>query len=404
MAGANRKLIRAINQFSILNTIRTEGLISRVEIADVTGQSRTTVTEITAALIKKNLIIEKKSKSLTGMGRRRIMLALNPEAAHVIGVKVSAHHISFAVTNMQADVKSSLTIPIRTIERPIEFIADTIEEGITHCVREARLDLEAISGIGIGIPGFVDSRTGICFWTPLYSNTDVSLRDLVYERLKIDTYIENNGNTITLGEQWFGAGRGIDNFLVVAIDHGLRIGIVSNGQIHRGARGISAEFGHIIARPDGYLCRCGKRGCYETYIADISILNLAKKACEKGLWKCDHSDQLSIEDVNLAAQNGEPVLQKLYNDAGVILGEGVSGLIQVFNPNKIIICGSGVRAGDMMFTPMRQIIEKNTNREFLESMEIVIQKWQDTDWARGAASLVLQELYKSPFNRIKPII
>jgi DNA-binding MarR family transcriptional regulator len=168
MEPADRELTKTINQFNILNTIRKAGLISRVEIAELTGQSRAAVTNITARLIKEKMIFEKETKTSPTRGRRRIMLALNPQAAHVVGVKLSAFQVSFAVTNLQADVLSSLIVPVRTGKRTVEFMADLIEEGIRHCVAEARLSMRKISGIGIGIPGLIDSEKGIVYWSPLY--------------------------------------------------------------------------------------------------------------------------------------------------------------------------------------------------------------------------------------------
>ena len=404
MPVANRDLIRAINQFNILNTIRIAGSISRVEIADITGQSRASVTNITARLIEENLIYEKETEDSAERGRKRILLALNPNAAHVVGVKLSAFRISCAVTDMQADVKSSVIMPVRTSERPVEFIADLIEEGIRHCVNEARLRLDGISGIGIGIPGFVDSRSSVCYWTPLYQKGDVPLWDLIRRRLNITTYIENDTNTVTLAHQWFGEGKGIDNFIVITIEDGVGMGIVVNGQLYRGARGIAAEFGHVIVDPGGARCRCGKKGCVEAYANNFSIVREAKEARIRGEWKWNNDAELTFEEVTAAAQNGEKALQKIFDRAGYFLGLGIAGLVQVLNPEKIIISGEGVRAGDLMFNSMHKAIRAHTNTELRKSVKIVIQKWRDTDWAHGAASLVLQELYKSPFNQVRPVI
>ena len=404
MAVVNRELIRAINQFNILNTIRTAGAISRIEIAQVTGQSRATVTNITADLIEKNLIYEKEIEDSNSRGRKRVLLALNPDAAYVVGVKLSAFRISCAVTDMQADVKSSIIMPVRTSERPVEFVADLIEEGIRHCVGEAGLRLEKISGIGLGIPGFVNSRTGQCYWTPLYQKGDVPLKDLIRKRFDIPTFIENDTNTVTLAHQWFGEGKGIENFLVVTIEDGLGMGIVVNGQLYRGASGIAAEFGHVVVDPGGLKCRCGKEGCVEAYTSNFSIIRAAREACDNGEWKCDEDTELTFDQITHLAHKGVPALQKIFKRAGRFLGAGISGLIQLFNPAKIILSGDGVKAGDLMFEPMRETIHCYSNEEILKSTEFVIQEWQDTDWARGAASLVLQELYKSPFNSVKPII
>jgi predicted NBD/HSP70 family sugar kinase len=404
MEVVSRELSKTINQFNILNTIRKSGMISRVEIAEITGLGRSTVTNITAHLIKEKMIFEKKTETSSSRGRRRVLLALNPDAAYVVGVKLSAFQISFAVTNMQADVMSSLIVPVRIGQRPVEFIVDLIEEGIRHCVAKARLKIEKISGIGIGIPGFIDSKRGIAYWSPLYKQGNTTLRELTQDRFKIQTYVENDANTVTLAQQWFGEGRGVDNFLMVTVEHGIGMGIVVNGQIYRGERGIGAEFGHLVIKPGDELCRCGKRGCIEAYAADYKILEAAIMACKTGKWQCGDISSLTIEDVTSAALEGDPELKKIFKGSGEILGLGISGLIQIFNPKKIIIAGEGVRAGDLLFKPMRKMIKKHTTAEMYKTLKIVVQKWKDTDWARGAASLVLQELYKSPFDRIRPTI
>ncbi len=404
MVAASRDLVREINQFHILNAIRIAGAISRVEIARITGQSRATVTNITARLIVENLIYEKETEDRSRRGRKRVLLALNPDAAYVVGVKLSAYRISCAVTDIQADVKSSVNMPVRTSERPVKFVADLIEEGIRHCIAEARIDLSQVSGIGLGIPGFVDSRSGVCFWTPLYQKGDVPLKDLIQKRFQIETLIENDTNTVTLAHQWFGEGKGIDNFLVVTIEDGVGMGIVVNGQLYRGARGIAAEFGHVVVDPNGRDCRCGKKGCIEAYASNFSILDEAQAAIDKGEWHHEHVPDLRFEEVVTAAQSGERNLQNIFTNAGTFLGMGLAGLIQIFNPTKIIISGEGVRAGNLMFQSLRRTIRLHTNPALYDASEIVIQKWRDTDWARGAASLVLQELYKSPFNRVRPII
>ena len=315
MAVANRELLRAINQFNILNTIRVANAISRIEISQITGISRASVTGITASLIAEKLIFEKEIEDSALRGRRRILLALNPEAVYVVGVKVSAFKVSVAVTNMQADIMSSATIPIRTGKRPVEYVADLIEDGIRHCIGEAQLEIGNISGIGIGIPGFVESRSGICHWTPLYQQGEVPLRDLIQSRLKIKTYIENDANTVTLAEQWFGQGKGIDNFLVVTIEHGIGMGIVLSGQLYRGAQGIGAECGHMMIVPDGLLCRCGKKGCLEAYVSDIAILDAALKLSQNHEWSFENTSQLTIEKVTELAQQKQPPRHKQLQDS-----------------------------------------------------------------------------------------
>ncbi|MCJ2164524.1 MULTISPECIES: ROK family transcriptional regulator [unclassified Pseudodesulfovibrio] len=399
MKAANQDFTRAVNQFNILNSIREAGRISRVEIAERTGQSRASVTNITAAMISQGLIREEDCGCKPKRGRRRIMLTLNPEAAHVVGVKISAFQVSFAVVDFVGDVKSSLTMPIRVSERSEATVADFIEDGVRHCVEDARLRMEDIAGCGLGISGFVDSATGTCMWTPLKKGQS-NIRAMVSARLNMDVYIENDANSVTVASQWFGLGKGIDNFLVVTMEHGVGMGIVVDGKLYRGSSGIGAEFGHVVLVPDGEPCRCGKFGCVEAYACDGSILRRAKEQLSRRRGSIPNLETLIIEDVTSMAKAGDTGLQKLFREAGTILGQGIAGLIQIFNPERVIVTGEGVRAGDLVYTPMRRAMKKFLNKELLEATEIVIQAWGDNDWARGAAGFVLSELYKSPLDKI----
>jgi predicted NBD/HSP70 family sugar kinase len=416
MAVANKELIREINRFNILNAIRNAGAISRVELAEKTGQSRAAVTNITARLLEEGLIYtkdtgerpepaRKRGRARAGVrGRKRVCLAINPQAAYVVGVKLSSSRVSVAVTDMQAEVQSHVIVPVRTMERSVEFLADLIEDGIRHCVSEVGLQLMGISGIGIGLPGFIDSRSGSCYWTPLYTDGKLPLPHLLESRFEIPTYIENDTNTVTLAHQWFGEGRGHDNFLVVTIEDGVGMGIVVNGQLYRGARGFAAEFGHVVIDSQGAPCRCGKRGCVEAYVSNFSIVAAAQKAIAAGGWQWPGEGELNYDAVIAAAEAGDRVPRGILEQAGRYLGQGIAGLVQLFNPSRIIMSGDGIRAGDLMFDPMRRAIATHANPGLRSELEVIIHKWRDIDWARGAASLVLQELYKSPFNRVRPVI
>ena len=400
MKAANRDFTRAVNQFNILNTIREAGRISRVEIAEKTGQSRASVTNITAAMIREGVIREEPFRSTPSRGRKRVMLALNPEAAYVIGVKISAFQVSFAVVDFVGDVKSSLVMPVRVSERAEETVADFIEDGVRHCVEDAKLRMEDISGCGIGVSGFVDSAAGKCLWTPLKDGTS-HIRSMVARRLGVDTYIENDANSVTVASQWFGLGQGIDNFLVVTVEHGVGMGIVVDGKLYRGTTGIGAEFGHVVLVPDGEPCRCGKRGCVEAYACDGNLLRRAKELLSRRRGDKPDLDRLTIEDVTRMAKDGDAGLRKIFREGGTILGQGIAGLIQIFNPERVIVTGEGVRAGDLVFAPMRRAMKKYLNKEQAAVTKVVVQEWNDFDWARGAAGFVLSELYKSPLDRTR---
>lgn len=404
MPSANLDLIRAINQFNILNSIRIRKAVSRSEIADMTGQSRASVTTITAQMIDKGLIFEKNVEVTGERGRNRVLLAINPDAAYVVGVKLAATKASSAVCDMQGETRSTVVKKNNFFGKDIDFFEEYISELVLSAVNEAGLSLDNIAGIGIGVPGVVDFRTGICHWSPLYDAGSVPLRDRIQNRLNITTYIENDANTLTLAHQWFGEGRGVDNFLVVSIEYGIGMGIITNGQLYRGVSGFAGEMGHVPVMPDGELCVCGKRGCLASVVGGMAFINKAKRLSETGLWVRQASGDIEFEEIIDAAKQGEKALIEILETAGRYLGVGLSVLINIFNPEKIIISGQGVEAGDIIFNPMREVINRHTFSDLLALTKIVIPEWQHTDWAKGAASLVLQELYKSPFNTIRPLI
>jgi len=399
MKAANRDFTRELNLFNILNSIREAGSISRVEIAEKTGQSKASVTNITALLIERGLIYEDQVESSTSRGRRRIMLMLNPDAAYTVGIKIAAFRLSFAVVDFVGQVKSTLSIPFRVGERSAAMLAAVAEDGILHCLEDARLKLEDLSGCGLAIPGFVDSASGTCYWTPI-QNGSSNIRDLLAQRLDMDVYLENDANSFTVASQWFGLGKGIRNFLVVTIEEGIGMGIVIDGKLYQGATGIAAEFGHMVIVPDGEPCRCGKLGCFEAYSADSGILQQARKLLKRRKNGPDQ-DMLTIEEVTRWAREGDRGLRKIFQQSGEFLARGVAGLIQIFNPERVIITGEGVRAGDLVFDPMHKLLGKYLNREQANSTQILIQEWNDHDWAQGAAGFVLSEIYKSPLNKIQ---
>ncbi len=398
MTVADRDLIKQINQFNILNTIRSQKSISRVELAQITGQSRASVTNITARLIENNLVYEKEIKDSNQRGRKRVMLALNPDAAYVVGVKVSAYMISCAVTDMQADIRSSVDMPVKTSNKPVEWVADLIEQGVTQCIAKAGLTPDRISGIGTGIPGLIDRKKGIQHWTLFYQKGNIPLRELIQQRFDIPVWVENDANTVTLAHQWFGHGRGIDNFLVVTIEDGVGMGIIVNGRLYSGEKGMAGEFGHVVIEPGGNPCRCGNKGCLEAYVSNFSIISQAAEILNRD------RTQLKYEEVIEAARNGDKQIIEIFRRAGEILGSGISGLIQIFSPKRIIFSGRGVESEELLFAPMQKTLTSLINPEWGQFCDIVLQKFCDTDWARGAASLALQELYKSPLDQIVPKI
>jgi glucokinase-like ROK family protein len=394
--------VRAYNRYNILTTIRVAELISRVDIAKSIGLSQASITGITADLISEGLIEEKKPGAYEG-GRPPILLAISPDGAYEIGINLTIEKIDVAITNFQAEIKAFHSIELDSAYYRAEDLVDMMAQAVQKCMWEGNFSKDQISGIGIGIPGLVDSESGIIRFLPNYGWENINFRDLFQEKIGIPTYIENSSNTLALAEQWFGFGKGIDNFIVVTLQNGVGAGCIINGQLSRGNTGIAGEFGHLTMDPEGPLCRCGKKGCIEAYAGNNSLMRDAKNAALKGVWNKKKPEHLTFEDLLRAVHEKEPEILKFYHRAGKALGMGITHLITLLNPEKIFITGKGVQAENALFDPMFQAVNKFVSPKFEGyGTQIIIKEWSETDWVRGAGTLVLNEIYKSP--TIKPTI
>lgn len=388
----NRDLIRAINRSTVLNMIKISGAISRAEIARKTGLSAATVTGITAELIESDLVFEKAEGDSRG-GRRPILLAINPQGGYVVGIKLMEKHMVSAITDLEATViaKHSEEHNAHSPDAAIKVLVDLVNA----LVDKIHISRHQILGVGMGLAGIVNARDGILRHSPYFGWRDVPFVDLLQSRLRLPIYIDNDVNTLTLNEQLFGSGQGIENFLTVTMGRGIGLGIVANGQLYRGGCGGGGEFGHTAVDPQGPVCGCGKRGCLETYTSDPALLQFAAQAAARG----ELTDDIeTIDDLIACAENGNAVAQAIFAQGGETLGRGIANLINIFNPQKVIISGEGIRIGKFLFDPMNAAIAQNIMPGLAEDTTIHIDEWEDDAWARGAASLVLQELFKSPLQ------
>ncbi len=403
MTAANRDLIRAINRFNILNAIRSDGRLSRTDIARHTGLSQASVTGITAELIEEGLLKETAMGASEG-GRRPVLLALDPAGAGALGVYLSISQISVVIIDFEATVKAAYHMPLeKPYYAPKELVEKTVQ-AIQACMWEGNFSKDRIAGVGVAVPGLVDSQTGKVRFLPNYQWSEVHLRDMLQSEIDHPTYIDNSANTLTISEQWFGEGRGLDNFALITLEHGIGMGLVINGQLFRGDKGIAGEVGHLTIDPRGPVCRCGRRGCLEALAGNYAILRDACQAAQDGLWSPPDPDHIAIETVLAAAQAGEPVLRRIYAEAGRVLGTAVANLAKILNPGKIFVSGRGTAAGAMLFDSMFAIMPDTISDKLESDPEVIVKPWGETDYARGAGVLVLQEIYKHPVSRMMPLI
>ncbi len=400
----NRDLIREINRNLVLNLIKSRGPISRTDIARLSGLSLATVSGITADFIASGLVHELGEGESTG-GRRPVLLRLNYQAGFVVGVKLMEQAITSALTDLDASVLHHRATPLTTTSgtEPAGVIRAIIQ-AVENTISEAGVDRARVLGIGIGMAGVVDGEAGICRYSPFFGWRDVPIAEPVAAHFELPVCLENDVNTLTIAEQWFGYGHGVDHFVAVTVGRGVGAGIVVNGQFYRGALGGAGELGHITLQENGPPCDCGKRGCLEALTSDPAMVRQARVAITLGeRTTLAKAEPLTLEAIVAAAEAGDALARRLLGDSGHWLGIGIAHLVNILNPQMVIVGGEGVRAGEWRFGPMRDAIREHAFDGLADELEIIIEPSGDETWARGAACVVLGEIFKPPADRKEAI-
>ncbi len=388
----SKQLLRDLNQNLVFNAIANSGAISRTEIAHETGLPAATVTRITREFVAAKLVTEE--VSATGdasSGRRPILLRINPSMGFVVGVKLREDSMTLAVCDLGCAVTHSLEAPLPDGAAPHE-VCDAIAEAVTTAMREAHAAPQRLLGVGIGMAGLIDSANGVCRYSAIMDWRDVEIQAPLEYKLRVPVRLDNDVNTIAVAERLFGPGRGANEFIVVTIGRGIGLGVVIGGEIYRGVHGGAGEFGHVSIdlSSDAPICNCGKRGCLEANASDYGILRAALKR--------DPGKHVEAEMGALLKRADEPEVQRIFAHAGEVLGVAIANLVNIFDPQLVLLTGEGVNAGDMLLEPMRAAIPLHTFGQPFDQSIVQVAPADDIAWARGAASLILQEVFHPPIH------
>lgn len=376
----SKRLIREINEAIILDAVRTHGFRSRADIANDTGLSAPTVSGITADLIDRNLLYEHSTGESAG-GRRPVMLALNAGAGYAIGVKVTETAVIAVLTDLTATVlyRRRRKLAGSDADRVVKIIAEIVEE------LRSKVDDRPVYGLGVGTAGVVDSIHGVVHHGTYAHWRNVPLADLLHRATGLPTVIENDVNALAVSEHWFGLGKGVADMLVVSLGRGIGLGLILDGRLYRGAFGGAGEFGHVKIGDDPTPCACGATGCLEAMIADPALEAKLAEILGPGSTTLDGA---------AAARDGDERCRALFVEAASLLGRAVSNLVNTLNPELVVLSGEGSHAADLMLPALRGALEEHTFDGLLDGVEVVVEPWDDEAWARGAASLVLAELFQ----------
>jgi len=364
---ANIDLIKQVNCASIYKVIEKHAPISRVKIAKVSKLAPASVTKITRYLLESGIINETERQASTG-GRCAISLAPNSENIYVIAIKIGRKLLSLSSYNLsgQKSVDKRINIENRDGEQLIRLLHNEIQTLIDD---EKEQD-NKISAISVTLSGLINPQQGRVIYTAFDKLNNVPLVELLEKSFNIPTFIGNHTRALALAEHYFGATQQTQDSIVISIHHGVGSGIIVQGKELLGANCNIGEIGHIQVNSEGKQCHCGNFGCLETEVSDTVIIAKIKEAVAQGEASPFDSKTINIENIYQAAANGDPLCEKVVAQAAMYLGKTVAILINMLNPEKIVIAGKITAAQNTLFNAIQQCIAHQSLPEFQNRVEI----------------------------------
>jgi len=371
-----------------------------VRIAQLTGLSTTTITNLVAELLDQGIVVEHgREPSHSGaVGRPRISVRLVPSARYAVGVHIGVGDIRIAVADLFGQVQNYLTLshePHAPAEEVLGRAADLVEKAVAI----AEVDRKLIVGLGVGASGLVDPQTGINVLAPNLNWRNLPIGDILTRRLGLSVCVDNNVRAMALAEAMFGAAQNVNTLAFVYARVGVGAGFVIEGNVYRGSRAGAGEIGHTTIIADGgATCRCGNTGCLETLVSEPEIIRLARDLAARHpesvlAAKLSDSSKPAIEQIFEAARIGDREIQTMLRERAHYMGIALANLVNSVNPNMIIMGGLFAAGHDVMLPQVEETMRQRAFANLGDSVELRVTTFGRKVGMIGAAALALDTFF-----------
>ncbi|GLW96771.1 ROK family transcriptional regulator [Microtetraspora sp. NBRC 16547] len=383
LPGDGPDVISGQTRAAVFAAVLSAGPLSRVEVAERTGLSPSTVTKVVAPLMEAGYLVETGVASAGGTpGRPRRMLSVNRDRHRVAGVKLHPSKVTAVLTDMEGRVTARAERRLRG-HRPESVLRTAADAVAELMVTEGPPAL----GLGVGVGGHVDQTTGKIVHSGILGWEDVDVAGPLAELTGLPTVVSNDVNTLVVAEHWFGKGRGTESFAVVTVGAGIGCGLLLGGRLYTGAGGLAGELGHLPLYQDGPECSCGNRGCLEAMASTPAILRSIAERGGPALRSIVRAARLARED---SGPSGAAA-RAAFEAAGEALGRGLAALYNLLNLEMVILSGEDVNAHDLFGPAASAAAEAHAFSTAARDCELVVDAVDDQLWARGAACLVIHQ-------------
>jgi len=378
------KWMKSVNKSIILNKIRKDGPISRAQIARETNLTPPTVSSNVKELMEEGMVEESEVGQSIG-GRKPTMLIINNRAFTIIGVDAGPESIECIVADLAGKVmrrsEKKLQLPIND-EQFISALKSCID-GCLEGITEAQ---DQVIGIGVAMHGVVDVDTGTSLYAPNLGLVNIPIKEELEKAFGLEVKVENDARAMALGEYWFGNHGEVESMLAVNIGSGVGAGLIIDGKPYHGSSDIAGEIGHMTIDLHGEVCECGNRGCLQTFVTGPAI---ARKVTGKTT-----GTPLTAENIFEQAMLGDKQSVSILEESGKAMGVGLTNLIHIVNPEKIVLGGGVSKAEKFILPAILETIRVSALTPAASQTKVEITKLGDDATLMGAITLLLVDIFE----------
>lgn len=383
--------LRRHNRSALLSKLFFDGPLSRHELSALTGLSAATVSNVTGELIDERLIVEAGLIDSDG-GRPRVLLRVDPGYGHVVGVDVGETGVKVELFDLSMTALATVEQQLPSVRPEPATVVEQVASGLRDVLAKAGVDESTVIGVGIGVPGSVEQGDQIRVHAPTIGWDAVPLDAMLRERgITLPLFFDNGAKTLGQAEMWFGAGKGAGHAVIVLIGSGVGAAVITDGTTYRGATSSAGEWGHTVISYAGRPCRCGSRGCLESYVGAEGILDRYRQA-RGGRGTSGEDEQAGLEALIASAGKSKTAAKVLQETAGY-LGAGIANLVNLFNPERIVLGGwAGLALGATLLPDIRDAARAHALRHTFGQTTIELCQLGPDAVAFGAATLPVAAL------------
>ena len=362
--GVRHDDLRRRNREMVLTAVRRAGQPSRTEIAARTGLSHSTISAIAADLISEGALIEIRGGEAPTLkrGRPQVAVGLGQGAASVVSMVLSINHLGAALIDYSGRTIVEQTRKPETMTLSREHLLAQTTEIVRDLLARSGNAAPPLARVVLAVQGTTDAAARRLLWSPITPHADVEFGDVLSHEFGVPVAVENDCNMIAVALRWRDPERYARDFMTMLLSRGIGMGMVLRGELFTGTHSSGVEFGHMIHRPDGALCRCGRRGCIEAYAGNYAIWRNAKRLADEEIPSADIGDD-EMKALADAARGGDEAARRAFFIAGEALGFGLGSLFALIDPAPVAVVGHGSLAFDLIEGPMRAAISRTAGGE-----------------------------------------